>query len=482
MNRVGRLLLTATALMGTCAWMAPAYAQEVSEAEGNAALMQAQLEALQAQVDALKERLGKAEKSTNWKGAPQSSGSGFTFKVRGRLQYDAGYVSDPDNLIASTGSSNKDLGFQSYVRRARLGVEGDLPGDFKYKAEFDFANASVGYGDLIIEYAPKDSHWGVKIGNMETNYDLEQMTSSRFTTFVERAQQTEAFYTGRRLGISPYFKSGDFRIDVGFYNTAITSARNLDEWLIGARAFYNPVFGDNQYHFGVTYQHREFNSNSLGFRYRARPFTRSTDFRFVDTGNLAATSDNLVGFEAAGIWGPFHAVGEWQWQFVNAIQPSDVISAADTINGTRLNQDPTFNSGYVEVGYFFTGEKRGYKKADGTWDRTKVLNSVDKGGYGAFQANLRFDYLDLSDNTSTATSAQFVNGGRQYGYGVSFNWLPIDYVKFIADYRYVHIADYRRLATPNATTGSFIASPVATVAGTNSADSSVFSLRAQVDW
>ena len=41
--------------------------------------------------------------------------------------------------------------------------------------------------------------------------------------------------------------------------------------------------------------------------------------------------------------------------------------------------DPTFFGAYVEGGYFFTGESRGYKA--GKFDRVKVLKPFGKGGY-----------------------------------------------------------------------------------------------------
>ena len=57
------------------------------------------------------------------------------------------------------------------------------------------------------------------------------------------------------------------------------------------------------------------------------------------------------------------------------------------------NGNPSFWGGYVEAGYFLTGETRGYKA--GAWDRTKVLKPFSKGGFGAVQVIGRVDYLDL---------------------------------------------------------------------------------------
>ena len=468
-SRNFRAGLLATALVGSQAWAGSALAEQAAATDTQQ--MQAQLQALQGQMDELKAQIAKNEKAISWKGAPQSSGSGFTFKVRGRVQYDAGLISDPDDLV-----DGKDLGFQSYFRRVRIGVEGAMPGDFKYKAEVDFSDPeTVGYGDVLLEYAPKDSPFSVKLGNMETNYSLEQMTSSRFSSFMERAQVTEAFYSGRRLGVSGRYSQGDIKVDAGLFNTGITGSRGRDEWLFGTRLVYAPKVGENQLHFGASYQHREFSTDSQGNRYRARPFVRSGSTRFVDTGNLAAKSDDLIGLEAAGIFGPLHAAAEYQFMKVKGISPTDTVPADDTVLGTRLAGNASLSGGYVELGYFLTGETRGYK--NGAFDRTKVLNPVSKGGAGAWQVNARIDRLDLGDDVSSGAVSQFVNGGTQTGYGLSLIWLPIDYVKFSAQYTYVDVSDINRGAGDRGI-GSRIGSAEADAGG----NAHVFGLRAQIDW
>ncbi len=463
-----RAVLLASALVGSQAWAGSALAQEFAAEPQQ---MQAQLQALQTEMDELKSRIAKSEKAVSWKGAPQNSGNGFTFKIRGRMQYDAGFISDPDHLM-----SGKDEGFQSYFRRVRLGVEGAMPGDFKYKAEVDFSDPdSIGYGDVLLEYAPKDSPFSVKLGNMETNYSLEQMTSSRFSSFMERAQITEAFYSGRRLGISGGYAEGDLKFDAGVFNTALTGSRGRDEWLFGARLVYAPEVGEAQLHLGATYQHRAFNSDSLGNRYRARPFVRSGSTRFVDTGNLAGKSDDMLGVEAAGIFGPLHAAAEYQVLKVNGISPTDSVPADDIVSGTRLASDAKFSGGYVELGYFLTGETRGYKS--GGFDRTKVLNPINKGGAGAWQVNARIDYLDLGDDVSAGDVAQFVNGGTQTGYGLSLIWLPVDHVKFAAQYTYVDVTDISR-----GEGGRGIGGRIGSAGADASANAHVLGLRAQIDW
>jgi len=127
-----------------------AEAAALDDAQAKIELLQAQVEALREALEAVKASMVKATPS--WKGAPlyEDKEAGWSFKPRGRIQYDAGYVRNPnDNIIT------RDLGFNTRVRSIRLGAEGTIPGDFGYRFEMDFSNSTVGFGDAILTYIPK---------------------------------------------------------------------------------------------------------------------------------------------------------------------------------------------------------------------------------------------------------------------------------------------------------------------------------------
>ena len=432
---------------------APATTEELA---AKAAFLEAQVEALQEQLNELKGQMTRV--TPTWKGAPvfEDKESGWSFKPRGRIQYDAGYVENPGDSIAT-----RNLGFNHRVRRVRLGAEGSIPGGFGYKFEMDFANSAVGFGDVILTYAPKDKPWSVTIGNHETFESLEQITSSRFLSFLERAQMNDAFTHTRRLGLSVGFqdKLNILRVNAGLFAAhSIDASVDNEGWIAAARATYSPQAFGGMLHLAVNAQHREFQANngatvttSVGApstnqqgRYRARPFLQTTDVRFVDTGSFAAKSDNIVGIEAGGIFGPLHVVGEAQWTAVNAYSSGDTLAGLDAFpTATFLvpSGDPGFFSFYAEAGWFLTGETRGYK--NGQWDRTKVSKPFSKGGWGALQLNARYDYLDLNSRkiqqgftnnftTGAATASNNLGrGGEQTGYLASLVWIPEDYVRFL---------------------------------------------------
>lgn len=446
---------TTAALLVTAAINAfafPALAQEdvaaatpsVEEQASEIEFLKAQLEAMQAQIADLQ----KVSKNTapTFKGAPlfEDKEAGWSFKIRGRYMQDAAFISNPNDAIVS-----KNLGFNTRVRRVRLGVEGSLPGDFGYKAEMDFANSNVGFGDVILSWNPAKGPVTINIGNHETFESLEQITSSRFTSFIERAQMNDAFNHTRRLGLSVNLadKSNTLRFGAGlFSNHSIDSSFDNDGWIGAARLTYSPEALGGKLHLGANYQHREYQSIAQNVRYRARPFLQTTDIRFVDTGSFAAKSDDVFGIELAGIFGPFHAAGEAQWVKTNAYGAGDLVNGKGDLTGTNTvpGADPSFFSWYAEAGYFLTGETRGYK--NGIWDRTKVLNPVNKGGMGAFQINARYDSLDLtnaklqngfSNNFATGVATASTNlarGGKQTGYLLGLTWIPMDYVRFLVNY------------------------------------------------
>jgi phosphate-selective porin OprO/OprP len=441
----------------------------ISAADARAAELEAQIEGLQAQLTELKTLVTKAAPS--WKGAPQwtDTDEGFSFKVRGRLMLDAGYIKEPTGYVA-----NRNLGFNARVRRLRIGVEGTLPGDFAYKAEVDYANSAISFADVLLTYQPKGKPWNVAFGNMETNNGLEQVTSSRWVSFIERSQMNDAFINTRRLGINLGYVSPDtlFRVNGGLFAAhTIDASLDNDGWIAAARATYTPFVANGFVHIGANFQHRSFQSNASGVastsigapstnqlaRYRARPFLQTTDVRFVDTGNFAATSDNVFGVELFGVFKSLHLGGEAQYTKTNAyssgtqlLNPRDFFVGNTAI--TTATGDPSFFSAYAEVGFFLTGETRGYK--NGTWDRTKVLNPYNKGGKGAVQLIGRLDYLDLdtaklkngftNNFTTGATSlaalkTRLGRGGKQTGYLFGLTWIPTDYVRFLVNYIHTEV-------------------------------------------
>lgn len=423
------------------------------EANANAEFLKAQVDALQAQLEGVKKTVALA--NPTYKGAPEWTGAdGFKFKVNGLVQYDAGYVENPRNAI-----NTPNLGFNTRARRLLFGIEGTILGDFAYRAQFDFAQNAVNYEDVVLEYSPKGSPLTFTVGNFYPFSSLDNMTSNRFVSVVERSQLNDAFNNGRRIGAALTYanKAQDFRIQAGvFSNDAINPNFDNNGYQGSARVVYSPQMLGGQLHFGASFQHRQFKSAAFGQQYRARPFTQITDQRFVDTAAIAAKRDDIIGVELLGIFGPLHVQGEAQYLKVDGLRATDILNPGQVALGTRYPLNPAFYSAYGELGYWLTGETRGYK--NGKIDRTKILHPVTSGGSGGLQLVGRIDYLDLTDrvtNVTTPTSDGLLNGGTQTGYLAAINYWPIDYVRVTLQYIHAEIKGGPRAAAVIPLSGNF---------------------------
>lgn len=457
---LGRILLTGS----LAALPAPAMA---SPEEDRVARLEEQIKALQTQVEELKKQVTKPLPS--WKGAPEFSDkdAGWSFKARGRLHYDTGYVGIPGAYAA-----NRNLGFNSRIRRITIGLEGTIPGGFSYRIEPDFSNANIGFEEISLAYTAPNDRWGARVGNFETLSGLDQMTSSNATSFLERTQIGDGFLNTKRLGavVGLYEPDDEYRFEAGaFAAHSIDASFDNDGWIGAARAVWAPEIGEGRLHFGLNYQHREFQSNDNGVasnstgapstnqlaRYRARPFVHTTDVRFIDTGPFAAKGDDIFGVEAAGVFGPVYFASEAQLMRTRGYRPGDIETGLNAFAGGSAvtpASNPQFWGAYGEIGWFITGESRGY--SNNAWARPKVLNPLSKGGAGAFQLMARIDHLDLDDaglknalTTNFATGAtslaalntRLSRGGTQTGFLIGLNWYPIDYLRLMLNYVRVEV-------------------------------------------
>ncbi|MFT4026647.1 MAG: porin [Novosphingobium sp.] len=380
-----------------------------------------------------------------------SSSADWSIKPRGRLQLDYGNVTGP---ALDLPVNQVELGPDTRVRRAYLGVDVTIPGNWGARFEVDFAAKPVTLVDAYVFYKPRNDIT-ITAGHHKPFWGMEELGSDNFTSFQERSSFSTAFGFERRLGVSASYvgksvivQGGVFTDDLtalGFPDSGTAVPRDFDDaWSFDARAVYMPKIGANgkggRLHFGGSVHYRETKGLET-VRYRARPFVRTTDLRFVDTGNITGTGGELgIGLEGAYVQGPFHASVESFWQ--KALRPGQF--------------SPTFNGGYAELGYVLTREATPYK--NGAYDRLTPKRPVGKGGIGAFQLNARYDWLNLNDGA-------FV-GGRQDMAGVSLVWAPIAQLRFIADYGHFWVHD----------------SPVTAAGGRGDYQADAFGLRGQIDF
>lgn len=338
-----------------------------------------------------------------WKGAPEisSTDGNYSMKLRGRLFADWGTVSD---------NSGKAVDATEF-RAARIGVQGVLMKDIKYTLEVDFAGNEVNIADATMELALKPI--SIVAGHFKTPNSLEEQTSARYITFLERSSFTDAFSLSRQTGVAVNYNQENVTFKAGiFQGNANGGSGSIQGRTYAARATFTPQITNNAsiIHIGASAFHRENDEGDLTIRYRQRPHHHLAN-RYVNTDQFPSDSDTFFGIELAGVTGPFSVEGEWGWMSANGI------------NG---GMDAKFNGGYIDISYFLTGESRGYK--GGKFDRVSVQNPIFSGGSGAFQVAARYDVIDLTD------SAVGIIGGKQTSYVFGVNWYLNNYSRVMANY------------------------------------------------
>ena len=121
----------------------------------------------------------------------------FEFNVRGRIITDLGIISDNDDSTNIRATE---------FRSARLAVEGKAWKNVGYRLVADFAGNDVSIEDAYLEY--KSDFGKIRVGHFKSNNSLEEITSLKHITFLERAAFTDAFDFDRHFGIG-YITGGD---------------------------------------------------------------------------------------------------------------------------------------------------------------------------------------------------------------------------------------------------------------------------------
>ena len=370
----------------------------------------------------------------------QSKDKAFKVKVGGRIQTDFAVIDADDELEKLGDRVGEDIsGHGMEFRRARMYIEGTMFENTEWKAEFDFTDSEAKPADVWIGLKDLPYIGHLKVGHMKEPFSLEEITSSRFNTFMERALPN-AFSPARNMGVMIHNAELDERLTWavgGFEETDDDTGdtfTDFSDWDVTVRVTGLPWYeekGRQLVHLGLGYTHkfRDDGSNALGVRFRNRPETHITDLRLADTGNIQAVGADVINPEFALVYGPFSLQGEYFYSFVTAGDQSG------------FPDDPAFSGFYVYASYFLTGENRVYKPSAGAFDRVRPLCNFNpkKGTWGAFETAVRYSQIDLVDDDAN------IRGGKEDNITLGLNWYFNPNMKMMFNYVYADVEDRTNL-------------------------------------
>jgi phosphate-selective porin OprO/OprP len=334
----------------------------------------------------------------------ESADGKYSFQPLGRVHLDFTHFQD----------DRKDHPDGANFRRARLGFRGDIGEDFNYKAELDFGGEAVNFKDVYLAYTGFEvaDFW---LGNFKPPLGLEQNTSSNYMEFVEQAPVTTAFTRDEIIGFAAKGGGENWSLSGGIFNEdASVNTTDDESWSFDARGSVDLLQDSpNVLHLGLGGSYRTPNATTESVTLSGRP--AGTGSNMITTGAITNVDSVMVGgVEAAAVFGPFSAQGEYL--------------RYDTERSS--GSDPSFDGWYAQASYFLTGESRPYKGDVGNFDRVKPKTpfSVKEGGWGAWEILARADNLDLNDEGAGVT------GGEMNNYTLGVNWYLRDNIRMMFNY------------------------------------------------
>ncbi|HET8701841.1 MAG TPA: porin, partial [Nitrococcus sp.] len=234
----------------------------------------------------------------------ESADGAFSVELGGRLMIDA--------ATYHTHSGDPKMGDGTEIRQARLSAQGTIYRDWEYKNEIDFAGGAVNPADVYLRYTGLPVE--LTVGYFKEPFGLEQLTSRRYITFMERSL-ADVFVPGRNIGIGAAYHGKRYSATVGVFGKGFkspdSSSRENDEGIgVTGRFTFDPLLQKERLvHLGIAASHRTAgDAGELGFQ--TRPETHISAVTLVDTGTLTGVdSFNLLGLEAASVLGPFSLQG-----------------------------------------------------------------------------------------------------------------------------------------------------------------------------
>ncbi len=411
----------------------------------------------------------------------------FAANLHGVVQFDAAdYFQDharPATVDLRRGGAAadtaraRDLNDGTDFRRARIGVDGKVFGDFEYNVLFEFGGAGAEDAGHVqeawLQYSGlKPFH--LRIGAFRPSEGLEDQGSTNGMPFLERPAIVDTaaslagadFREGAQLWATGerWFASGLITSrTVGVINSTATGGTQAFDTGLGfiGRLAVIPFKNDDWLtHLGVhgSYAHQVADVGGpdaatttarYPIQFRERPELRVDGTRLVDTGAIDAEHGRTGGFEGAAQWRNLLVQGE--------------VESLGIDRRNSLLSDPDFSGYYVEGTWILTGERRRFNPNTFAFDAPPVDHPFDWSAktWGAWEVAMRYSDLDLNHHQGVAgqpAPADGVRGGDQRIYTAGVNWYLNPIVRFMLDYQHV---DIRRLS-PNAAT---FATPVGAQVG-----------------
>jgi phosphate-selective porin OprO/OprP len=319
-------------------------------------------------------------------------GSPYSLDIGGRLMWDMDRYDDALNL-ANDGQAR----FNTQLRRARLEMSGELPGDFDWVLDVNYLDDT---NDTEIHAAGlRYSGWrfaNVFFGRSKEPFGLEELESSKAISLMRRNVFSDATDADSQshYGLLLNGFAGRVGWAAGIFNPDgnPTTDDGSDRLAFTGRVFTAPIQDGNRVlHLGAAATDRNLDeAESLrGFGLRAA----ETGER-IPSASVLADEDRQLGLEVLFLNGPLSLQSELFWR---------------ELEGADGAPDGLVDSQYLQATWTVTGETRGYRAAQG------VPGMVTPTNGGAVELVARAERIELDrDGAEEQSGRIYVIGANYY--------------------------------------------------------------------
>jgi phosphate-selective porin OprO and OprP len=367
----------------------------------------------------------------------------FALAIRVLGQYDTGYFMQGAHALQLAAANAPDLSSGSNWRRAQLGVQGKVFGDWNYYFNYEFGSGASSGNELqgriqqaYVEYAGL-APFAFRVGAFPPSANLDDATSAADVIFLERNAADDlsrnlaggdgrdgigVIYAGESVFASLVYTGGKAADSSLFFDEQQALVSRVsdvfyadDDWKLMASLAGSYVFRGGDATAGK--------GSARNITLQDGPELNIDDnsARLVSTGAINSESAWNYALEGAAEWRNLYAQGGYL-----GFGMDQRTAGARTLS---------FDGWYVQGTWLLTGESRPYNAANGAFANPKprIPFSLDSWGLGAWEIAARYSDLDLNDRPGVLGSPVplgGIRGGDQRIFTAALNWYPNGALKF----------------------------------------------------
>lgn len=306
------------------------------------------------------------------------------------------------------------------LRKIRVGAAGGIGDDWLFEVEFDAADDDFEVKDAWI--ARRVGSLGLlRFGNFKEPFSLEELTSSRFISFLERGLPN-AFAPGRAIGVSGTLAMPRVWVSAGVFGQDVDEVGEAElgeseGWGVTGRVVGRWGSGETGLlHVGASATRRVPDARVGGegrVRFRTYSASHVDRVRFLNTGHIKGVDHHsVVGLEGAAQLRSLVVQGEYMRARVTPLEEGQPVA--------------TFHGAYVSATWFPFGGRRVYDPFIAEFGPNRA-----EGGLRDVEVALRYGTLDLNDPVAG------VEGGTGEAWTAGLNWYLTPRMRVMANYAWL---------------------------------------------